>query len=161
MKKWPRVSARCSLRRRREWTNSVRRELARLRARARARCAKWIENLCEVRPRDANVRHAVTSWPTYFRQEVRPEQAVEDGKVDGKVLVDGLGLGSVVEMVVAGRHQEGFEPLQTRTKIGVDEDRVEGHEGQVERHRRGGRAGEDQDGHHCRSGGQRVERMHA
>jgi len=86
------------------------------------------ENLREVRALDAAVRDAVGSRPACIRQELRPEHAVEDRKVDRKVLVDRLGLGSVVEMVVAGRHQEGLQPPQLRAEVGVDEDRVKGDE---------------------------------
>jgi len=92
---------------------------------------------------------------------MRPEQAVQDWQVDREVLVDRFCLGSVVEVVEAGRRQEGLERLEPRAEVRVDEHRLERHEGQVERHRRGGRAREDQDGHHSRSGRQGVERMHA
>src|SRR2546430_15504749 len=88
-----------------------------------ARYAKGTENLREVRARDAAVRDAVASRPACIRQELRPEHAVEDRKVDRKVLVDGFGLGSVMEMVVEGSHQERLQPPQLRAEVGVDEDR--------------------------------------
>src|SRR2546426_7026537 len=92
--------------------------------------AKRVENLREVRPGHGPVRHAVVSWPATPGQELRPEHTVEHRKVDREVLVDRLGFGRVVEMVVAGRHQTGVEPLETGAEVRVDEDRMEGDEGQ-------------------------------
>src|SRR3989442_8238556 len=66
--------------------------------------SKGTENLREVRARDAAVRDAVASRPACIRKELRPEHAVEDRKVDRKILVDGLGLGSVGHRSTAQRH---------------------------------------------------------
>src|SRR5690242_19944425 len=75
--------------------------------------SKWVENLSEVRPGHRAVGHPVGSWPATIGQELRPEHAVEHRKVDREVLVDRLGFGRVVEMVVAGRHQIGVDRGET------------------------------------------------
>jgi len=48
---------------------------------------------------------------------MRPEDAVEDGEVDGKVLVDGLGLGGVVEVVEAGVARKGSSRFRPAPKL--------------------------------------------
>src|SRR2546421_1183126 len=64
----------------------------------------------EVRARDAAVRDAVASRPACIRKELRPEHAVEDRKVDRKILVDGLGHG-------VGRSEEHTSELQSRSDL--------------------------------------------
>src|SRR5256885_241428 len=83
------------------------------------RMAKGKKTRRRTPPRHGDAGHSVGSRPAVLRQESRSEKAVEHREMDREVLVDGLALGGVMEVMVAGRGQERLQPDQAAAEVGV------------------------------------------
>src|SRR5258708_29931313 len=82
-------------------------------------------NLFPVALRKGMARHAVGGRPLSLRQMVRPEQPIEERKVNRKVDVDGLLFDAVMPMMEAWDDEELFQEAKAPTQIRVDERRVD------------------------------------
>ena len=69
--------------------------------------------------------------PTFAGHEKRSEQQVQQWDVYRKVLVYRFGFGAVMPMMELGRCENISEPSESKTKVGMNEDRMQRHENDV------------------------------
>ncbi len=84
-----------------------------------------VEDVFDVVLRHRITGNSITRRPLLFGKKKSAKQQVEDGQMNGEILIDGFGFYPMVPVVEARRHQNPLQPAKPKIHVCMDEDGVE------------------------------------